>query len=64
MQTNYQTAKEVLKNTAVEAKNNSNDKPLIRMVINDTADSLTREFNLSDHRINLLHNYAAKLHPK
>jgi len=60
----YQTAKESLKETAKEVKQNfKTDKPLIRMTINDTVDSLCKDLNLSEHQRNLLSNYACKLHP-
>jgi len=60
----YQTAKESLKETAKEVKQNfKTDKPLIRMTINDTVDSLSKDLNLSEHQRNLLSNYACKLHP-
>lgn len=64
MKTIYKTAKESLKETAKEVKQNfKTDKPLIRMTINDTVDSLSKDLNLSEHQRNLLSNYACKLHP-
>ena len=60
-----QTAKAILKDVATDVKKNyKNDKPLIRMTINDTADSLCRDYNLSEYQRDLLANYACKLHPK
>jgi len=60
----YQTAKESLKETAKEVKQNfKTDKPLIRMVINDTVDSLSKDLNLSEYQRNLLSSYSCKLHP-
>jgi hypothetical protein len=41
-----------------------NDLPAIREGINNYADSLCRQYRLDNHRQDLLHNYAAKLHPK
>ena len=62
---NYQIAKNELKNVANEAKRlHSTDKPLIRMYINDFADHLIKELNFSDYQTNLLSSYACKLHPK
>lgn len=63
--TTYKIAKENLKETAREVKRAfKNDNPLIRMVINDEADSLSKDLNLSEYQRNLLSNYACKLHPK
>jgi hypothetical protein len=63
--TNYQIAKSTLKTVSLDAKQqHKDDKPLVRMIINDTADSVSRDLNLSDHERNLLANYACKLHPK
>lgn len=62
---NYQQAKRRLKNIAVESKTLfNNDKPKIRMVINDSVDYLSKDLNLSEHQRNLLSSYACKLHPK
>ena len=59
----YQTAKERLKETAKEIKKQfPNDKPMINMVINDMVDSLSKDLNLTEYQINLLSNYACKLH--
>ena len=59
----YQTAKERLKETAKEIKKQfPNDKPMINMVINDMVDSLSKGLNLTEYQINLLSNYACKLH--
>ena len=61
----YQQAKNALKNVADESKKTyGTDKPAIRMYINDFADHLIRELNLSDYQRDLLSNYACKLHPK
>lgn len=59
----YQQAKNTLKNVADEVKATfKNDKPLIRMVINDEVNDLS--YSLTDYQRNLLSNYACKLHPK
>jgi hypothetical protein len=63
--TNYQSAKNELKSISQDAKKEfKNDKPAQRMIINDTADALCKNLNLSDYNRNLLSNYACKLHPK
>lgn len=63
--TNYQLAKLELKEIAIETKNfYINDKPAIRMVINDSIDDICDEQNLSEYQRELLYNYACKLHPK
>jgi len=65
MKTIYKTAKESLKETANEVKQVfKDDKPLVRMVINDEVDSLSKNYNLSEYQRNLLSNYGCKLHPK
>ena len=62
---NYQIAKQELKNASIEYKRLiKNDKPLIRMNINDDVDYLIKYLNLSDYQSSLLSNYACKLHPK
>ena len=62
--TTYQNAKQLLKmyslNTKLEYKN---DKPAVRMLINDSVDSISKDFNLSNYQRDLLSNYACKLHP-
>lgn len=61
----YQQAKISLKNVSIRLKENySTDKPLIRQGINDFANYLFRDYNLSDYQRNLLSNYACSLHPK
>ncbi len=63
--TKYQFTKVSLKIFAKQAKETwKNDKPLIRMLINDEVDSLSKENNLSEYERGLLSNYACKLHPK
>ena len=60
---NYQIAKNELKIVSDEAKKVwKDDKPLIRMIINDEVNDLS--YNLSDYQTNLLSSYACKLHPK
>ena len=63
--TNYQTAKTMLKERAEYSKSQfPTDKPAIRQSINDYADSICRDYNLSEYHRDLLSNYACKLHPK
>ena len=62
---NYQIAKQALKNASIEYKRFiKNDKPLIRMNINNDTDYLIKDLNLSDYQSDLLSKYACKLHPK
>jgi hypothetical protein len=62
--TNYQQAKSNLKRLAKEVKfPYREDKPLIRMIINDGVDMYSKDLNLSEHQRDLLSNYACKLHP-
>ena len=63
--TQYQIAKATLKSVSLDAKAEfRNDKPAIRQIINDTADSICKDLQLSDYHRDLLANYACKLHPK
>lgn len=63
--TDYQTAKSNLKETAKQAKIEfKNDKPAIRQIINDEMDSICKDMKLTEYRGNLLANYACTLHPK
>ena len=62
--TNYQNCKIQLKETAKIAKKEfKNDKPAIRQIINDRAYFLTMDYDLSEHKMYLLHNFAGSLHP-
>lgn len=62
--THYQTAKSMLRAHAEYVNVQfRNDKPTIRQSINDYADSISRDYNLSDYYIGLLSNYACSLHP-
>lgn len=62
--TNYQAAKKLLKERAdFIKKENPTDKPLQREVINNHLDYLCREYQFSEHKTNLLANYACTLHP-
>lgn len=62
---NYQVAKNTLKAVSLDAKKeHKTDKPMIRQIINDTADELGKGLRLSDREVNLLSNYACSLHPK
>ena len=63
--TDYQNAKAFLKMTAKTAKSEyKNDKPAQKMIINDTADYLCKNYQFSEYKRNLLSLYACKLHPK
>ena len=63
--TPYQIAKNDLKRAAKQAKKDfPTDKPAIRMIINDTADGLSKDLRLSEHQRDLLANFACTLHPK
>lgn len=63
--TKYQSAKIDLKQVAQDVKKEfKTDKPAQRMIINDAADALCKNLNLSNYNRNLLNNYACKLHPK
>lgn len=62
--TQLQIAKNTLKSIALDAKSQfRTDKPAIRQIINDSADSIYRDMNLSERDRNSLANYACKLHP-
>ena len=62
---NYQQAKALLKERAgFIKKEHPADKPMQRMVINDHADWLCKNYGFSEHKRNLLSNYACALHPK
>ena len=64
MMTNYQITKRNLKDVSNMAKRQfSNDKPMIRQIINDSVHYQANEYNLSEHQRNLLSDYACKLHP-
>ena len=63
--TDYQKAKSDLKEIADGAKKAyKGDNPAIRMIINDYTDTLCKDWNFSEHKRNLLSNYACTLHPK
>ena len=66
-QTNYQKAKAILKDLQkdnIASGIHKTDKPMARMLLNDIADNLVRNCNLSEYKANLLHNYVCTLHPK
>ena len=64
-QTNYKSAKDLLKELADSLKKNyPTDKPLIRMAINDEIDTLSKDFDFTENQRHLLSLYACKLHPK
>ena len=63
--TTYQQVKSELKEIADTAKiEYKNDLPAIRMIINDSVDTLCKVYQFSDYYRNLLSNYACFLHPK
>jgi hypothetical protein len=63
--TNYQEAKDKLRSYAQWTKARfRNDKPAIREAINIHTHELASDFDLTEHKKNLLHNYACALHPK
>ena len=70
----YLNAKQTLINTAKEAKRTSDDKPYIRMVINDQADQMCRQIDFYAMKEkyseaaaamykNWLQSLAGRLHP-
>ena len=62
--TDYQQVKEKTRCFAEWIKvRHPTDKPLIRQAINDYADSISKEYNLSEYQRDLLSNYVCKLHP-
>ena len=62
--TQYQQAKNELKNISIHAKNTfANDKPGIRMYINDSINWVSDNYSLTDYKNSLLHDYACTLHP-
>ena len=62
--TKYKQAKNELKLISNWAKElHVDDKPIVRMLINDNCYYLCKEYNLSDKKQNLLHDYACVLHP-
>lgn len=64
-ETEYQTAKKTLKWVSLYAKSEyRGDLPAIRMIINDTCDSICKDLRLSYYHRGLLENYACTLHPK
>lgn len=66
----YKEAKKALKMEAENIKMMTNDKPMIRQVINDKVDSLLKLFpkSFSYNRVKMyedwLSSYAVTLHPK
>lgn len=61
----YQECKTMLRANAEYMKVQfRGDKPMIRQCINDYADSISKDYNLTEYQINLLANYSCKLHPK
>lgn len=63
--TKYKQAKQQLKEVAEMAKSQySNDKPMIRQIINDSVDFWCKEYDFNEYKRNLLSLYACTLHPK
>jgi len=63
--TNYQEAKKELKFIADFAKKEyKNDLPAVRTYINDSVNWVSDNYDLSNYKNSLLHDYACKLHPK
>lgn len=61
----YQFARKQLKEISIFAKNHfKDDKPAIRQTINDNTHALCIDYDLSEYKSSLLHNYACTLHPK
>jgi len=61
--TNYKNIKRHLKDVADMAKSQfGNDKPMVRLIINDSVDFLSKEYQLSAYYTDLLAEYACKLH--
>ena len=64
MTTQYQQAKQELKNISQWAKSKFiEDKPAIRQTINDNTHDLCKKYDLSEKKQNMLHDYACTLHP-
>jgi hypothetical protein len=64
MKTSYKFAKDHLKEISIYAKKHFvNDKPAIRQTINDSTHNICNEYDLSNKKQNMLHNYACTLHP-
>ena len=63
--TKYSQAKETLKFIAMASKKEfKNDKPAIRQAINDSADMLCKDLQLSEWDRHRLALYSCKLHPR
>lgn len=62
--TDYQNAKAYLKERANFIKKEyPTDRPMQRQVINDHCDWLCKNYQFSEHKRDLLANYACTLHP-
>jgi PIN domain nuclease of toxin-antitoxin system len=62
--TQYQEAKDYLRVIAQQAKKkHPTDRPMVRQIINDTADFLCKDYQFSEYNRNLLAKFACKLHP-
>lgn len=65
MTTNYQQAKSMVRAHAEYVSvQYRGDKPMIRQSINDYADHVSRDFDLTNHQRDLLANYVCTLHTK
>ena len=61
----YQNCKNELKTESILAKKLfQDDKPKVRMIINDYCDYLCKNYDLSDYHRNNLVVYSCTLHPK
>ena len=64
MKTNYQKVKQELKELKRELKQTfTDDKPYIRMALNDRANYLIIDYDLTEHQTELLSNFVCTLHP-
>ena len=64
MATQYQYAKQDLKTISQWAKSKfPEDKPAVRQIINDNTHALSSDYDLSEKKQSMLHNYACTLHP-
>jgi hypothetical protein len=63
MATQYQQAKKELKEVSQWVKREFNDNPQIRQTINDETHHICKEYDLSEKKQSMLHNYACTLHP-
>jgi len=63
--TAYQQAKDQLKEIArIVRRTDPHDKPAQRQTLNDCADTICKDFNLSEAQRDRLSNFVCSLHPK